>query len=310
MRNKKIQICKEGKLIGPSQAGGDLFDTAVGTATDLFAHHGLPRMGKKAVEMGRYYESEALRNPKVQKKAIDYALDKLNPMIQNVGSQALDQLSTKIRPNKGYKTDRKDLGGAGFNRRRFIVNGIDKIWCSHLVEMQQFSKWNKGYRYLLMVLDLFSKYGWIFPLKDKKGETVTEAFKTIFKEGRKPQYLWTDKGKEYYNKNMKELLEKNNITLYSTENEEKSSVCERWNRTIKTKMWKQFTVQGNTVYLDILPKILEQYNNTKHSSIKMTPVEASKKKNESTVYFNLYGNMEQLLSKPRFKTGDKVRISK
>ena len=84
--------------------------------------------------------------------------------------------------------------------------------------MQQF-KWNKGYRYLLMVLDLFSKYGWIVPLKDKKGETVTKAFKTIFKEGRKSQYLWTDKGKEYYDKNMRKLLEKNGITLYSTENE-------------------------------------------------------------------------------------------
>ena len=81
-------------------------------------------------------------------------------------------------------------------------------------------------------------------------------------------------------------------------------------RTIKTKMWKQFTVQGNTVYLDILPKILKQYNNTKHSSIKTTPVESSKKKNESTVCFNLYGNMEQFSSKPRFKIGDKVRISK
>ena len=95
-----------------------------------------------------------------------------------------------------------------FTRRRVIVNGIDKIWCSDLVEMQQFSKWNKGYRYLLMVLDLFSKYGWIVPLKDKKGETVTEAFQTIFTEGRNPQYLWTDKRKEYYNKNMKELLER------------------------------------------------------------------------------------------------------
>ena len=99
-----------------------------------------------------------------------------------------------------------------------------------------------------MVLDLFSKYGWIVPLKDKKGETVTEAFKTIFKEGRKPQYLWADKGKEYYNKNIKEVLGKNGITLYSTENEEKSSVCEKWNRTIKTKVWKKFTVQGNTHY--------------------------------------------------------------
>ena len=140
-----------------------------------------------------------------------------------------------------------------------------------------------------MVLDLFSKYGWIVPLMDKEGETVTEAFKTIFKEGRKPQYLWTDKGKEYYIKNMKELLEKNVIALYATENEEKSSVCERWNRTIKTKMWKHFTVQGNSQYLDILPKILSQCNNTKDSSIKMTPVEVSKKKNESAVYFNLYG---------------------
>ena len=91
-------------------------------------------------------------------------------------------------------------------------------------------------------------------------------------------------------------------------------MCERWNRTIKTKMWKQFTVQGNTVYLDILPKILKQYNNTKHSSIKMTPVKAiSKKKNESAVYYiyyNLYGDMKQLSSKPKFKVGDKVRISK
>ena len=105
-------------------------------------------------------------------------------------------------------------------------------------------------------------------------------------------------------------MEKDNITLYSTENEEKSSVCEWWNRTIKTKMRKQFTVQGNTLYLDILPKILEQYNNTKHSFLKMTPVQANKKKNESAVYFNLYGDMTQLSSKPNKKVGDKLRIRK
>ena len=83
-----------------------------------------------------------------------------------------------------------------FTRRRVITNHIDEIWASDVVETQQFSKWNKGYRYLLMVIDVFSKYGWIVPLKDKKGESVAEAFKTIFKEGRKPQYLWVDKGKE------------------------------------------------------------------------------------------------------------------
>ena len=124
MRNKKAQICKKGKLIGPSQAGGDLFDTAVGTATDLFVHHGLPWMGKKAVEMGRYYGSEMLRNPKLQKKAIDYTLDKLNPMIQNVGSQALDQLSTKIQPKKNYKTNRKDLDEGALD----IQNVLNQKW--------------------------------------------------------------------------------------------------------------------------------------------------------------------------------------
>ena len=111
-----------------------------------------------------------------------------------------------------------------------------------------------------MIIDVFSKYGWIVPLKDKKGESVAEAFKTIFKEGRKPQYLWVDKGKEYYNKHVKDLLEKNGIHMYSTENEEKSSVVERW---------KQFTVQGNTMYLDMLPKIYQtfKHQNDTHRSI-------------------------------------------
>ena len=111
---------------------------------------------------------------------------------------------------------------------------MDDIWCSDLVDMQKLSKWNKGYKYLLMVLDLFSKYGWIVPLKTKTGLEVSKAFESIFKKG-KPKKLWVDKGKEYYNKNMLDLLAKNNIEIYSTENEEKSSVCERWNRTIKEK---------------------------------------------------------------------------
>ena len=198
-----------------------------------------------------------------------------------------------------------------FPRRRVVAKHIDNTWCSDLVEMQKFSKFNKGYRYLLMVLDVFSKYGWIVPLKDKKGETVATAFKKIFSEGRKPRYLWVDKGKEYYNKSVKELLEGEGIEMYSTENEEKSSVCERWNRTIKTKMWKQFTVQNSTEYLDMLPRLVEEYNNMKHRSIGMTPVEASKKKNESAVFLKLYGDVKAGFSgKPKFKVGGWVRISK
>ena len=110
--------------------------------------------------------------------------------------------------------------------------------------------------------------------------------------GRIPKYIWVDKCKEFHNKHLQDLLEKHSIQMYSTENEEKSSEVEMWNTTIKSKMWKQFTVQGNTQYLDMLPKILEQYDNNKNSRIKMTFTEASKEKNEGTVYFHLYGDME------------------
>ena len=100
--------------------GAGVLDTVGNIAMDGFINHGIPYLAKKSIEMGRYYGSEALRNPKMQKKAIDYALDKLNPMIQNVGSQALDQLSTKIRPKKKYKTDRKDLDGGSLDIHKAI----------------------------------------------------------------------------------------------------------------------------------------------------------------------------------------------
>ena len=125
-----------------------------------------------------------------------------------------------------------------FKKRRVLVNGIDKIWAADLVDMQVFSKFNRGVKYLLAVIDVFSKYGWLIPLKDKTGETVASALKTIFEE-RKSEKMWVDKGKEFYNKDVKDLIE-----LYSTENEEKSSVVERWIRTMKEKMWKYFTANS------------------------------------------------------------------
>ena len=161
-----------------------------------------------------------------------------------------------------------------------------------------------------MVIDVFSKFGWIVALKDKKGSTVADAFKKIFKEKRIPQYLWSDKGKEFYNKNTKYLFDQHNIVLYSTENEEKSTVVERWNRTIKNKMWKRFTEQSSTQYLDMLPDIVRQYNSSYHSSLKMTPIQASKKENQGIVYYNLYAKIKPIKTKAKFKVGDKVRLSK
>ena len=171
--------------------------------------------------------------------------------------------------------------------------------------MQAFSKFNRGVKYLLAVIDVLSKYGWLVPLKDKTGKSVASALKTIFKE-RKPEKMWVDKGKKFYNKDVKDLVE-----LYSTENEEKSSVVERWIRTMKEKMWKYFTDKNTNIYIDILPDLVKDYNNTRHSSIKMTPVKASKKENELTVWRNLYPEHLEIHDiNPKFSVGDKVRISK
>ena len=201
-----------------------------------------------------------------------------------------------------------------FRKRTVISYGIDKIWAADLVEMQKYSKWNKGIKYLLMVIDVFSKYGWIIPLKDKKTESVSTAFDTtgIFKKSkRKPEKLWTDKGSEFISKHFKDFLKRHNITLYHTQNEEKSSVVERWNRTMKTKMWKMFSANNNTVYWDKLNKLVDDYNNTYHSSIKMTPNEAIKKENEKQVFTNLYEDEIYFKpKKPKFSIGDKVRLSK
>jgi len=186
------------------------------------------------------------------------------------------------------------------------VNGIDKIWIADLVEMQAFSKFKRGVRYLLTVIDVFSKYGWMLLLKDKTGKSVADAFKEIFKKSkRKPKKLWTDEGREFYNKHV-EL----GVELYLTENAEKSSVVERWNRTMKEKMFKYFTANNTNKYIDVIGDFVERYNNMRHSSIKMTPAEASKKENEVRVYRNLYPDLKRRPMRAKFKTGDKVRILK
>ena len=128
---------------------------------------------------------------------------------------------------------------------------------------------------------------------------------------RKPKLLWTDKGSKFISKHFKEFFKRKGIQLYHTANEEKSSVVERWNKTMKNRIWKMFSVNNNTVYLDKLDKLVDDYNNTRHSSTKMTPVNASQKKNEAKVFANLYGDLIYLKpEKPKFAIGDKARISK
>ncbi|CAP20774.2 Protein CBG24082 [Caenorhabditis briggsae] len=178
--------------------------------------------------------------------------------------------------------------------------------------MIPYSEENDGFKYLLTVIDCFSKYAWVVPLKNKNGFTTSQALQTIFKQ-RKPQKMQTDKGKEYYNKEINKLFKANSIIHFSTESDKKASIIERFNRTLKEKMWKIFTFNDNHKWIESLGDLVNNYNNSYHRSIKMSPIKASDPKNKTIVHKNLFGNT-QLLEVPNKKTkfniGDTVRVTK
>ena len=139
--------------------------------------------------------------------------------------------------------------------------------------MQLMSKFNKGYRFLLRVIDIFSKYAWVIPLKDKKGISIVNAFQKILKESdRKPNKIWVDKGSEFYNNSFKKWLKDNDIEMYSIHNEGKLVVAERFIRTLKNKIYKYMTSMSQNVYIDKIDDIVNEYNNRYHRTIKMKPV--------------------------------------
>ena len=143
--------------------------------------------------------------------------------------------------------------------------------------MQSYSRENKGYRYMLTVIDRFSKYAWAIPVKKKTGEDVTTAMKSVLrKSGRVPKNIHTDRGKEFYNKNFQTLMTKYGINLYSTFSKLKVSICERFNRTLKHEMWKKFSLRRNCKWLDILPDLLTAYNERKHRTTGMKPKDVTK----------------------------------
>ena len=149
----------------------------------------------------------------------------------------------------------------------------DNIWGVDLADMQSLSRKNKGIKYLLSAIDLFSKYAFVIPLKDKKGISIVNAFNKIIKQSnRKPNKIWVDQGGEFYNNVFEKWLSDNNIIMYSTYNEGKSVVAERFIRTLKNKLYKHMTATGKKVYYDVLDDVVNKYNNTKHSTIKMKPL--------------------------------------
>ena len=198
-----------------------------------------------------------------------------------------------------------------FNRRHIYSPSIDDTWTADLADFEKFKRVNRGYRYILVVLDTFSRYAWARPLKQKTGAEVANAFEDIFqKSGRRCKKLFCDRGTEFYNVNLRRVLEATNggIQLYSTNNEPKASIAERFIRTLRGKIESNYILTQSTVWYDILPQLIHEYNTTRHRTIKMTPEEASKPENSETVYENLMSRDNES-SAVKFVAGDKVRIS-
>jgi hypothetical protein len=147
-----------------------------------------------------------------------------------------------------------------YKRNKVTSLSIDYLWQIDLVDMQKFAKLNKGYKYLLTCIDVFSKYAWVMPIKSKEGNAVLQAFKEILKTGRKPVKIQSDEGKEFFNSAFKNFLGQEDISLYNVNSELKASVVERFNRTFKEKMWRNFTYRGKYVYFDELANMKKAYN--------------------------------------------------
>ena len=193
-----------------------------------------------------------------------------------------------------------------FERQKVIVNHINEIHSTDLVDMTQYSKMNRGYKYILTNIDVFSKYAYTYPLKSKKIHDIKLCFEKIFKNN-KPKYIWSDKEPAFLSKEMQQFFKDNNVKIYHTNSHLKAVVVERFNRSLRELMMKEFVKNNNTVWYNILPKLIKIYNNRYHSTIKMKPIEVNKS-NENYIKENIY-TYNKTNKNPKFKIGDLVRIS-
>lgn len=203
-----------------------------------------------------------------------------------------------------------------FPRRSYVQRGINDTFQADLVEMIPYEHKNKGYRYILMVIDVFSKRAWAKELKNKTGPEVTKAMASIFADypNHIPRNMHTDQGKEFYNQHFQRLMKKHGINHYSTYSTMKASIVERFNRTILNKIWYRFSLQGTHNWLSNLKNVIDEYNHTHHRTIQMKPIDVTKA-NEKELLETVYRRNEIPLKskkkkKSKFKINDHVRISK
>jgi len=194
-----------------------------------------------------------------------------------------------------------------FPRRKTFAKGIDDLFQADLADMQNLSRYNDGYRFILTCVDVFSKRAFAIPLKDKRGPSVTDAFEKIFRE-KVPVFLQTDRGTEFLNSQVQSVFQKYSVKHYWSFNDEiKAAIVERFNRTIKTRLFRYMTRHHTKRWFDVLEAFIQSYNNSFHRTIGMAPNEVSSQ-NAQQVADRMY----PLKTEPHWKlqVGDKVRISK
>ena len=198
-----------------------------------------------------------------------------------------------------------------FKRNPIVAETFNENWQADLVDMKEFSKDNDGYHFILTIIDVFSKKAWALPLKNKSSKEVSAKLDQLLIRYH-PIKLQTDKGTEFLNEDFRKLMKKHNIFHFTSKNSDiKCAIIERFNRTLKNKMFKYFTKTGRRRFIDVISDLLESYNGTFHRTIKMSPNDVNSS-NEKSVFKNIYGvsskrEMLKKLKKFKLKPGDVVR---
>ena len=196
-----------------------------------------------------------------------------------------------------------------YPKNKTDVYYIDDIWSLDILDLKDYgSENNRGYRYILVIIDNFLKFGWTVPLKNKNAITIKDSFENILiSSKRKPNLIETDRGKEFYNNIFQDFLNKNDVKLYSRNSSYGAVFAERLNRTIRDLLKRPVFEKGDGNWIDVLPIITKQYNIRIHSSTKLSPKEGSLKKNEGYVYKNLLDKRKKIT--PKFQINDLVRVA-
>lgn len=194
-----------------------------------------------------------------------------------------------------------------FTRRHVTIKGQYDLFQSDLVDLQAYSRENGGHRYILVVVDAYSKFAWARALTSKSGKEVATAMLDILSTcAAMPTNVQTDHGTEYYNLHFRRVMSDLGINHYSVYSTKKACMAERFIRTLKARLYKNFSSRGSYKWVDVLPDIIHSYNTTVHSTIKMRPCDVKDNRLLSTVYH--YGVSAP--PKPKFRVGDHVRLSK